>query len=134
MLELAYSTKVYYDDTDAGGVVYYANYLKFCERAKQEFFLKHNCDLFRLHNDGLFLVVKEVKANYISSLKLGDVVDVFVGVKRLKKASIELLFEIRSGSKTAFHGEILSVMIDKSGKIVRLPECVNNLPFDRWGD
>ncbi len=129
MLELAYSTKVYYDDTDAGGVVYYANYLKYCERAKQEFFLKHGCDLFALHNKGLFLVVKEARANYITSLKLSDSVDVYVGVKKLKKASIELLFEIKSGSKTAFKGEILSVMIDKNGKIVRLPECINSLPY-----
>ena len=130
MLELAYSAKVYYDDTDAGGVVYYANYLKYCERAKQEFFLKHGCDLFALHNKGLFLVVKKVKADYISSLKLGDRVDVFVGVKKLKKASVELVFEIKSGSRIAFQGEILSVMIDRDGRIVRLPECVNNLPFE----
>ncbi len=129
MLELAYSTKVYYDDTDAGGVVYYANYLKYCERAKQEFFLKHGCDLFALHNEGLFLVVKEVRANYITSLKLGDSVDVYVGIKKLKKVSVELLFEIKSGSKIVFQGEILSVMIDKNGKIVRLPECVYNFQF-----
>ncbi len=130
MLELAYSTRVYYDDTDAGGVVYYANYLKYCERAKQEFFLRHGCDLFALHNKGLFLVVKKVKADYISSLKLGDRVDVYVGIKRLKKASIELIFEIRAGLKTAFRGEILSAMIDGNGKIIRLPECVNNLPLE----
>ena len=126
-LELTYSTKVYYDDTDAGGVVYYANYLKYCERAKQEFFLKHGCDLFKLHNEGLYLIVKQIKAEYVKSLKFGDKLDVFVGMKRLRRASVELLFDIRSSGGVVFKSEIQSVMIDRSSKIVRLPKCVNNL-------
>ncbi len=130
MLEIAYSTRVYYDDTDAGGVVYYANYLKYCERAKQEFLLKHDCDLFKLHEDGLYLVVKQVKAEYVKSLRLGDRLDVFVGVKRIRRASIELLFEIISQGEVVFRGEIQSVMVDDDNRIIRLPNCINKIKGD----
>lgn len=127
MLEKSYEGVVYYDDTDAGGVVYYANYLKYCERAKQEFFIKHGCDLFKLHYEGVYLVVKEVKANYKKSLRLGDRFEVYVGVKKLRKASVLLEFEITDGSEAVFTGEILSVSTDGNGNIVKLPECVSNL-------
>ncbi len=127
MLEKTYEGVVYYDDTDAGGVVYYANYLKYCERAKQVFFIKHGCDLFKLHYEGIYLVVKEVKADYKKSLKLGDRFEVYVGVKKLKKASVLLGFEITNGSETVFEGEILSVSTNRDGNIVKLPECVSNL-------
>ena len=127
MLEKTYEGVVYYDDTDAGGVVYYANYLKYCERAKQEFFIKHGCDLFKLHYEGIYLVVKEVKADYKKSLKLGDRFEVYVGVRKLKKASVLLGFEISNGSETVFEGEILSVSTNRDGNIVKLPECVSNL-------
>ena len=129
MGDLSYSTKIYYDDTDAGCVVYYANYLKLCERAKQEFFLKHGCDLFRLHYEDIYLVVKEVKAEYIKSMKLGDTADIYVGVKELKKASIVLHFDIKVEDDLKASIDILSVTIKKDSKITRLPECVNNLPY-----
>jgi acyl-CoA thioester hydrolase len=125
--ELTYSTKVYYDDTDAGGVVYYANYLKWCERAKQEFFLKNSCDLFKLHYENIYLVVKEVNANYIKSVELGETVDIYVSVKELKKASLILHFDISVGEEIRASIDILSVAIKKGSKIIKLPDCVKNL-------
>ncbi|WP_022670296.1 acyl-CoA thioesterase [Hippea alviniae] len=127
MAELSYKTNIYYDDTDAGGVVYYANYLKLCERAKQEFFLKKGCDLFKLHYEGIYLVVKEVKANYISSLKLGDEAEVYVSIKRIKRASVDLFFEIVAGGEKKAEIEIKSVSVDKDLKIVKLPDCFSHL-------
>ncbi len=133
MGELSYSTTIYYDDTDAGGVVYYANYLKFCERAKQEFFLKHNCDLFKLHFEDIYLVVKKVEADYIKSIELGEKIDVFVEVKELKKASLLLGFEIKADNELKASIDILSVSIKKGSKITKLPECTKNLPANLQG-
>ncbi|AEA34131.1 acyl-CoA thioesterase [Hippea maritima] len=127
MAELAYKTKIYYDDTDAGGVVYYANYLKLYERAKQEFFLMKGCNLFRLHYDGIYLIVKEVRANYIKSLRLGEEALVFVDVKKIKKASIELYFQIKVKDELRAEAEILSVAVDTNSRIVKLPDCVSKL-------
>ncbi len=129
MLELSYKTRIYYDDTDAGGVVYYANYLKLCERAKQEFFLLKGCDLFKLHYEGIYLVVRSVKAEFIKSLYFGDEVEVYVGVEKVRKASIQGNFEIRRAKdkETVAKVWILSAAVDRSGKIVRLPECLRSL-------
>ncbi len=123
----SYTTKIYYDDTDAGGVVYYANYLKLCERAKQEFFLKKGCDLFRLHYEDIYLIVKHVDAEYIKSIKLGDIADVFVEVKSIKKASILLHFDIKVEDELMASIDILSASIKKGGKLVRLPDCAKLL-------
>ncbi len=129
MKELCYSTKIYYDDTDAGGVVYYANYLKLCERAKQEFFIKHQCDLFKLHFNGLYLVVKEVFARYLKSIVLGETIEIYVTLKDVKKASLLLHFDIQSNTELKASIEILSVAIKENSKITRLPDCIRNLPF-----
>jgi len=127
MAELSYKTRIYYDDTDAGGVVYYANYLKLCERAKQEFFLKKGCDLFKLHNEGLYLIVKEVKADYISSLRLGDEAEVYVSIVKMRRASVDLFFEIMADGQKKAQVYIKSVMIDRDHKIVKLPDCFSHL-------
>ncbi len=130
MGEVCYSSKIYYDDTDAGGVVYYANYLKLCERAKQEFFLKHDCDLFKLHFQNIYLVVKEVKANYIKSILLGETVDVSVSINKIKKASLSLHFDILCKDELRASVDIMSVAVKEGSKIVRLPECTKNLPIE----
>jgi len=129
MSEVCYSSKIYYDDTDAGGVVYYANYLKLCERAKQEFFLKHGCDLFKLHFENIYLVVKEVKANYIKSILLGEDVDVSVVINKIRKASLSLHFDILCKDELRASIDIISVAVKEGSKIVRLPECIQNLPM-----
>ena len=126
--ELCYSTRIYYDDTDAGGVMYYANYLKLCERAKQEFFLKHSCDLFELHDRGVYLVVKDVKASYKKGIRLGERAEVYVAVLKLKKASLTLEFSIEVEGQQRAYVEIVSVFVDRDLRIVRAPECVRNLP------
>jgi len=120
----SYTTKVYYDDTDAAGVMYYANYLKLCERAKQEFFLMKNCDLFKLHNEGIYLVVKDVHISYIKSVQLGETVDIYVDIMKRKNASILLHFDIKVENDTRARVDILHASIDKSAKILKLPECI----------
>lgn len=120
----SYSTKVYYDDTDAAGVMYYANYLKLCERAKQEFFLSKGCDLFKFHNEGVYLVVKDVHISYTKSIQLGEAVDVYAAVTKRKNASISLHFDIKVGNDTRASVDILHAAIDKSAKILKLPECI----------
>ncbi len=117
---ISYSTRIYYDDTDAGGVVYYANYLKLCERAKQEFFLKHGIDLFKLHNEGIMLVVSHVDAHYKKPIYLGDVVDVDVEIVQMKKASLILKFLLISSNTVCAEINILSACV-KDLKPVKLP-------------
>ncbi len=123
---ISYSTRIYYDDTDAGGVVYYANYLKLCERAKQEFFLKNGIDLFKLHDDGILLVVSNVSAYYKKPIYLGETVDVDVEITQIKNASLALKFQLLVNNQARAEIEILSACI-KDLKPTKLPQSIRDM-------
>lgn len=121
-----YSTRIYYDDTDAGGVVYYANYLKLCERAKQEFFFKNGIDLFKLHNEGVLLVVSHVYAYYKKPIYLGETVDIDVEITQIKHASLTLKFKLLVSAQVRAEIEILSACI-KDLKPTKLPQNIRSM-------
>jgi acyl-CoA thioester hydrolase len=79
--------RVYYDDTDAGGIVYHANYLKFCERARSDVFFEKGLSL---SVDGGHFVVKHIEADFIKSAKLGDLLKLKHEIIQVKNASITL--------------------------------------------
>ncbi len=83
--------RVYYEDTDVGGIVYHANYLKFCERARSNLFFKKG---LTPHQNDQFFVISKLEANFISSARLGDMLKVTTQLIESKKASISILQEI----------------------------------------
>ena len=83
--------RIYYEDTDCGGVVYYANYLKFCERARSELFFQKSLSP---HKDNEFFVVKSVTADYIKSAVFGDIIEIKTELIEKKSASIIMYQEI----------------------------------------
>jgi acyl-CoA thioester hydrolase len=109
--------RVYYEDTDVGGVVYYANYLKFCERARSEAFFQKGISPFS--QDGHFFV-KNLKANYKSSAKLGDILEVTAKIIEIKTASFVLFQEVLKDGKKLFEMEITLVSVDKDGKVKKI--------------
>ncbi|WP_291493878.1 thioesterase family protein [Desulfurella sp.] len=123
---ISYKTRIYYDDTDAGGVVYYANYLKLCERAKQEYFLQNGIDLFKLHNEGVLLVVSRVNAYYKKPIYLGEYVEVDVEVSEVKNASLTLKFNLLVNKEIRATIDILSALI-KDSKPIKLPQSIRQL-------
>ncbi len=81
--------RVYYEDTDAGGVVYYANYLKFFERARTDFLRTLNISQSELlAQENLVFVVRKCEVEYVSPARLDDVLEVSVVVKEVGAASI----------------------------------------------
>ncbi len=66
--------RIYYEDTDAGGIVYHTNYIKFCERARSEAFFSANMMPFDSDNSGF--IAKDLKCSFLSTAKLGDLVNV----------------------------------------------------------
>ena len=77
MSEFSWPVRVYYEDTDAGGVVFYANYLKFFERARTELLRNHNINQQELlETTGLVFVVRRVHVEYRSSARLDDVLEI----------------------------------------------------------
>lgn len=111
--------RVYYEDTDVGGVVYHSNYLNFCERARSQLFF--DAGRSPILSDGHF-VAKHIEADYIKSAKFGDVVEVKTTLLQSRNASFTLLQEIYRGSEKLFTMKIQLVYIDFEGNIARIPD------------
>ena len=110
--------RVYYEDTDVGGVVYYANYLKFCERARSELFFERGLSP---HNDDEFFVVKHVEADYIKSAVFGDLLEVKTTLIEKKAASITLYQEVFRDEELLFTGSFKLAFL-KNFKPTRIPK------------
>jgi acyl-CoA thioester hydrolase len=83
--------RVYYEDTDAGGVVYYANYLKFMERARTEWLRSHGLDLAQLVRDeNAMFVVRQAQLDFHRPAHLSDNLAVSVQVQRRRRVSVDL--------------------------------------------
>ncbi|MBS1126953.1 MAG: ybgC [Nitrospirae bacterium] len=80
--------RIYYEDTDCGGVVYYANYLKYVERARTEFFEARGVSLRKLMDEGVYFVVAEAALKYLSPGRYGDMLAIETTVDRVGPASI----------------------------------------------
>lgn len=87
--------RVYYEDTDAGGVVYYVNYLKFMERARTEWLRALGFAQSQLAVKGLLFVVHSVEARYLAPARLDDALTVSVEVRQANRASLRLHQQVR---------------------------------------
>ena len=120
-----FKTKVYYEDTDSGGVVYYANYLKFIERARTSLIQELGISLKSLSEkyDSHF-VVKNIHCNYIQSAKLEDELSIQTKFLEIKKASFKLEQIIYREDKVIFESEVLMVNINSKGKPLKIPDLL----------
>ncbi|EAL5964033.1 acyl-CoA thioesterase [Campylobacter jejuni] len=109
--------RVYYEDTDAGGVVYHSNYLKFCERARSEIFFNKKVDIFDA-SKGYFLLAK-ANCNFLKPAKLGDMIEIKTKILEVKNASVEILQEICKDEILLFKMELTLAFI-KNEKPARM--------------
>jgi len=87
-----WTVRVYYEDTDAGGIVYYANYLKFFERARTEWLRSLGIDQQTLRDQhGAIFVVRSASVDYLASARLDDEVTLTLGIEKLGRASIQFV-------------------------------------------
>lgn len=109
--------RVYYEDTDLGGVVYYANYLKFCERARSEvFFSRGETPLF----EGGHFVVRHLEADYKKSARFGDLLDVSVELAELGNATLVIRQEVRLDGALLFDMTVKLAYLMLDGSVGRL--------------
>ena len=129
-----YTFKIYYEDTDAGGVVYYANYLKFIERARTEMINELGFTLTTLHKDydRLFLV-KKIECDYIKSCSLEDTLNVQSRVLLVKNASFELEQNIVKQNNIIFRSKILMVCVNSQGAPSKIPSELHSLMKNKDG-
>ena len=116
--------RVYYEDTDAGGIVYHTNYIKYCERARSEIFFQQEMKPTLGDNSGF--VVRDIKASFLATSALGDTLDVTTKVLTRKRSSLVLLQEVWKEEVKVFSMEVLLVYVDK-GKPCRIPEVFEDV-------
>lgn len=118
--------RIYYEDTDCGGIVYHANYFKFCERARSEIFFSQ--EKMPCIKDFAF-VVKNIQATFHKSARLGDLVEVKTQIKELKKVVLTLIQEVYKGEEKLFEMEVRIGFVDTSlGKPIAItPEIMEIL-------
>tara|TARA_B100000676_G_C17971451_1_gene783542 strand:- start:57 stop:455 length:399 start_codon:yes stop_codon:yes gene_type:complete len=115
--------KVYYEDTDAGGVVYYANYLKFLERARSEAIYSLGYTNSSIHKKfGVLLIVKSCNIDYKKPARFEDTLEITSEVISFTKTSILMKQVIFKDSEIISKAEIHLVSVDKNGKPSKIPE------------
>ncbi len=128
----SHSFRVYYDDTDAGGIVYYANYFKFAERARTEWLRSLGFESARLRaQNNILIVVKKASADYLAPARLDDAVVVETRVEQMGGSSLTLAqdaFRVRAdgtGRDPLCVMNIVLVCVDvTTGRPVRWPDDV----------
>ena len=122
------SFRVYYEDTDSGGVVYYANYLKFAERARTEMLRELGINQSELAADeGVVFVVRHVEMDLKKPAKLDDLIDVATHVEKISGASIIMHQKISCSGNTLVDVKVVIASVSLEMKPVRLPAGVKKL-------
>lgn len=110
--------RVYYEDTDVGGVVYHSNYLNFCERARSQLFF--DAGRSPILENGHF-VAKHIEADYLKSAKFGDLLEVKTSLLEIKNASFTLLQQVFRDEEKLFEMKIDLVYLNFEGKMTKIP-------------
>ena len=117
--------KVYYEDTDAGGVVYYANYLKFIERARSEALLDIGLSNLKIKKDfGALIIVKSCNINFIKSSYLEDELKISSFITSFNKASFKMDQVISRNNDIIVTAKVHLVFINEKNKPIKIPEKV----------
>jgi acyl-CoA thioester hydrolase len=116
--------RVYYEDTDFSGVVYHANYLKFCERGRSDMLRLAGVHHTELAQEGLGFVVTRMDCEFRRPARIDDVVTVVTRPARIKRASFVLFQQIFRGRSLLFEAQVTVAMVDAQGKPHRIPEAL----------
>ena len=123
MQEFKYKVKVFYEDTDAGGVVYYANYLKFFERARTEAIAEIGLSNKKLLDEfGVLIIVKSCNIDYKKPAKLEDQLEIKSIISSISKSSFKMTQRVFRDDDLLTSSEIHLVIVDKKGKPSRIPD------------
>jgi acyl-CoA thioester hydrolase len=125
MMDLfSWPVRVYYEDSDAGGVVYYANYLKFFERARTEWLRSFGLNQDKLaREEGLIFVVRRALLDFARPARLDDMLEVTVEPLKFARVYVRLAQEVRRGTQVLAHAEIkVACLRQRDFKPVAMPQ------------
>ncbi|MEM6578703.1 MAG: tol-pal system-associated acyl-CoA thioesterase [Pseudomonadota bacterium] len=113
--------RVYYEDTDMAGIVYYANYLKYIERARSEWVRELGIDQTALREDGVVFVVRALEAEYHKPGRFDDLLDVHTHVEQARGARLVMRQEVKRGQEILFSARVTVTCVDAAGRVTRFP-------------
>ena len=124
--------KIYYHDTDCGGVVYYANYLKYFEEARTEYMHERGLNLSTLADKGFLFVVKKVDIEYKAPAHYADNLTITTQISKIRNVSLDFFQEVKRENQILVTATTVLVCIDKILGLVHLPRklsilCKNDL-------
>ena len=126
--EFKYITRIYYEDTDAAGVVYYANYLKFLERARSEAIYSLGLSNKKLlDKEGVIIIVKSCNIEYKKPAKFEDEIEIISTINEVKNSSFKMRQLIKRKSDVISVADVTLVTINEKGKPVRIPNLLKKL-------
>ena len=126
--EFKYITRIYYEDTDVAGVVYYANYLKFLERARSEAIYSLGLSNKKLlDKEGVIIIVKSCNIEYKKPAKFEDEIEIISKINEVKNSSFKMHQLIKRKSDIISVADVTLVTINDKGKPVRVPNLLKKL-------
>jgi acyl-CoA thioester hydrolase len=114
--------KIYYHDTDCGGVVYYANYLKYLEEGRTEFCISNGIDIKGLAEKGIYFVVAHTEIDYKAPAHYQDKIKVFTKIEKIGNASIHFSQDIFKENILLIQSKTTWVCVNKDFKPKAVPE------------
>ena len=119
--------RVYYEDTDLAGIVYYANYLKFIERARSEMVRAAGIDQLAMKAEGVVFAVTRVEADYLKPAKYDDTLMVETTLDKITPARFVMDQRVLRGEEVLFRASVTVACLDNNGRPVRVPEVLRTL-------
>ncbi|MCM8759091.1 MAG: acyl-CoA thioesterase [Candidatus Omnitrophica bacterium] len=119
--------KIYYHDTDAGGVVYYSNYLKFFEEGRTEYFEEKGLFTEELLKKGIAFVVAKAEIEYKRPVRYKDIIDVETQILEIGNTSITFEQKVMKDGVLCCQAKITIVCVNENLKPVRIPDDIKNV-------
>lgn len=117
----SFPVRIFYEDTDMAGIVYYANYLKYIERARSDIVEQLGVDQRAMRDEDVVFVITRVEADYLSAARFGDRLE--VRTTHYAKGAVRWMFDqdVLRGDEVLFRAKVTAVCMTTAGKPIRLP-------------
>ena len=116
--------RVYYEDTDLAGIVYYANYLKFIERARSEWVRALGIDQVQMKAEGLVFAVRRVEADYLTPAHYDDELVVETTMQAGSGVRLIVQQDVKRGKEMLFSARVTIICMTPEGAVARLPAAI----------
>lgn len=122
MEEFSIEKRIYYHDTDCGGVVYYANYLKYLEEARTEYLLSKGFDLQKLSSKGVWFAVAKVEIEYKSPARYQDTIKILTTIEKIKYSAMQFFQKILKNNTIISEARTVLICVRNDFKPIAIPE------------